>query len=255
LFQKLIFDFFEIATNVSIMLLNTINKQIIVFSDGPKIEEIEIDLPIKVDGYTFNPSLFRKNNAKNYLAYSKEILKKCVNKPVSLEVISDTPQEMVEQALKLGALKNNVYVKIPIVFTNGDSTKRVIKSLIEQKINLNITAIFTLDQIKNIISEIKDTKTILSVFIGRVFDSGVDGQKHMTEINKFIHNNSNCQSLWASTRMPYDIIKAINSKTDIITMQVDQIKKLNNFNKNLNEYSKETVAQFYKDAHESGYYF
>lgn len=237
------------------MLLDNINKQIIVFSDGPRIEEIEINLPIKIDGYTFNPSLFRKNNAENYLSYSKEILKKCGNKPVSLEVISDTPQEMIEQALKLGALKDNVYVKIPIVFTNGASTKEVIKSLISQNIKLNITAIFTLDQIKEIIFEIKDTKTILSVFIGRVFDSGINGQKHMAEINNFIHDNSICQSLWASTRMPYDVIKAIDTKTDIITMQIDQIKKLNKFNKDLNEYSKETVSQFYSDAQDSGYHF
>lgn len=237
------------------MLLSDINKKITVYCDGPKIEEIDTKLPLIIDGYTFNPSLFRKNGAEDYLSYCKDILDKCENKPVSLEVISDTPEEMIEQALKLGALKDNVYVKIPIVFTNGFSTKEVVKSLISQNIKLNITAIFTLDQIKGIISEIKDTKTILSVFIGRVFDSGIDGQKHMAEINNFIHNNSNCQSLWASTRMPYDVLKAIDTKTDIITMQIDQIKKLKNFNKDLNEYSKETVSQFYSDAKDSGYHF
>ncbi len=237
------------------MLLKDINDKIIVFSDGPKIEEIETDLPLKIDGYTFNPSLFRKNNAEDYLSYSKEILQKCGNKPVSLEVISDTAKEMVEQGFKLGSLKDNVYVKIPIVFRNGESTKEVITELISQNIKLNITAIFTLDQVKHIIEEIKNSKTILSVFIGRVFDTGVDGEKHMRVINNFIHENSSCQSLWASTRMSYDIIRAIETESDIITMQVDQIKKLNKFNKNLNEYSKETVSQFFNDANASGYKF
>jgi len=237
------------------MLLNKINTKITVFADGPKIDEIGINLPVEIDGYTFNPSLFRKNNAEDYLAYSNEILRKCKNKPVSLEVISDTSQEMIEQALKLGKLSDNVYAKVPIVFTDGNSTKEVIKSLVNQNIKLNITAIFTLDQIKNIIPIIKDTKTILSVFVGRIFDAGVDGQEHMREINNFIHDNSSCQSLWASTRMPFDIIKAIDTKTDIITMQIDQIKKINKFNKDLNDCSKETVSQFYSDAQESDYNF
>lgn len=237
------------------MLLSDINKKITVYCDGPKIEEIDTKLPLIIDGYTFNPSLFRKNGAEDYLSYCKDILDKCENKPVSLEVISDTEEKMIKQGLKLGSLKENVYVKIPIIFTNGNTTKNVIKSLIQQDIKLNITAIFSLDQIMNVIDDIKDTKTILSVFIGRVFDSGIDGNKHMIEINNFIHNNSNCQSLWASTRMSYDVIRAIETKSNIITMQVDQIKKLETFNKDLIEYSKETVNQFYKDANASGYKF
>tara|TARA_A100001011_G_C14320195_1_gene850168 strand:+ start:4044 stop:4757 length:714 start_codon:yes stop_codon:yes gene_type:complete len=237
------------------MNLDKINDHITVFSDGPKIDEINENLPVRIDGYTFNPSLFKKNNAKDYLEYSKEILKKCGDKPVSLEVISDTPKEMVDQALKLGKLKENVYVKIPIVFTNGQSTKNVIKLLINQNVKLNITAIFTLTQVKGIIEDIKNSKTILSIFVGRIFDAGLDGKQHISEINEFIHNNSSCQSLWASTRMPFDIIKAIETKTDIITMQVEQLKKLNNFNKSLLEYSKDTVTKFYKDARDSGYHF
>ena len=237
------------------MLLSNINKNITIYCDGPKIDEIETKLPIDIDGYTFNPSLFRKNKAEDYISYCKDILAKCENKPVSLEVISDSEEKMIEQGLKLGSLNENVYVKIPIIFTNGNSTKSVIKSLIQQKIKLNITAIFTLNQIMHIMNDIKDTKTILSIFIGRVFDSGVDGSIHMTEINNFIHNNSDCKSLWASTRMSYDIIRAIETKSDIITMQIDQIKKLNMFNKDLNEYSRETVNQFFKDANASGYKF
>ena len=129
------------------MLLSDINKKITVYCDVPKIEEIDTKLPLIIDGYTFNPSLFRKNGAEDYLSYCKDILDKCENKPVSLEVISDTEEKMIKQGLKLGSLKENVYVKIPIVFTNGNTTKNVIKSLIQQDIKLNITAIFSLDQI------------------------------------------------------------------------------------------------------------
>ena len=236
-------------------MIDELNKKIIVFSDGPKIDEINLKLPIEIDGYTFNPSLFRKNNAKDYLAYSKEILEKCEDKPVSLEVISDTQDDMIRQGIILGGLKENVYVKIPIVFSNGKSTKEVIKELVKQNIKLNITAIFTLDQIKEIINEIKDTNTILSIFVGRIFDSGIDGEKTIEEINSFIKNNSKCKSLWASTRMTYDIFKAIKTKTDIITMPIDQINKLSKFGKKLDMYSVETVKQFYEDALKSGFKF
>ena len=229
-------------------MISKLYKKITVFCDGPKLDEIDIKLPIDIDGYTFNPSLFRKNNAKDYLAYSKEILRKCETKPVSLEVISDTQDEMIRQGMILGKLKENVYVKVPIVFSNGKSTKEVIKKLVKQNIKLNITAIFTLDQIKEIINEIKDTNTILSIFVGRIFDSGIDGEKAIEEMNYFIKNNSKCKSLWASTRMPYDIIKAIKTKTDIITMPIEQINKLSKFGKKQDIYSIETVKQFYEDA-------
>ena len=97
-------------------------------------------------------------------------------------------------------------------------------------------------------SSIRDTKTILSIFAGRIYDSGIDAQENMKEINKFVHQNSECQSLWASTRMSFDYISAINTNTDIITMQLSQIKKLSGFGKNLSEYSRETVQQFFNDA-------
>lgn len=237
------------------MKLNEINKSITVFSDGPNIDEIDMKLPINIDGYTFNPSLFKNNKADDYLIYSKKILEKCDKKPVSLEVISDTENEMIEQGIKLSNLKDNVYVKIPIVYTNGESTKNVISKLVDKQIKLNITAIFTLEQIKNILPVIKDTETILSVFVGRIYDSGFNGKKIISEINNYIHENSKCKSLWASTRMTYDIVRAIETKTDIITMQVGQIKKFDKFEKDLLEYSKETVKQFYNDAKNSGYDF
>lgn len=231
------------------------SNKIKLFLDGPKIDEIEKNYEIEIDGYTFNPSLFKKNGAKDYLNYCQEILKMCNNKPVSFEVIADDESNMVRQGIKLSQLSDSVYVKVPIVFTNGKSTLNVIKKLSGEGIKLNITAIFLIEQIKSILQEIKKTKSILSIFAGRLYDSGIDAKIKMGEINKFVHDNSDCETLWASTRMVYDYRQALNVGTDIITMQVDHLKKMKLFNLDATDYSIKTVKQFYEDAVDSGFKF
>tara|TARA_X000000950_G_C13731634_1_gene584528 strand:- start:120 stop:821 length:702 start_codon:yes stop_codon:yes gene_type:complete len=229
------------------------DKLIDLYADGVKASEFNLDYGIEIDGYTFNPSIFKKHGAKDYLEYSKDILSQCSDKPVSLEVIADDEDNMIKQAKKLGSLGDNVFVKIPIVFTDAKSTEKVIMKLVSENIKMNITAIFTLNQIQNILKSIKDTKTILSVFAGRIFDTGKDAFEIMKEINNIVHNESKCRTLWASPRMSYDYINAIKSKTDIITMQPNQIAKLSLFKKDLNQYSVETVKQFFDDANSSGF--
>ena len=230
-------------------------KKIELYADGLTIEEFESDNAIEIDGYTFNPSIFKKNGAKDYIDYSKQIISKCNTKPLSLEVIADTETEMINQAMILSNLSKNVYVKIPITYTNRKYTSNVISSLVKSNVKLNITAIFTLDQIKEILPIVKDTENILSVFAGRIFDCGQDANFIMNEICKFVKSSSTCKVLWASPRMTYDYINAINSGCDIITMQLSQIKKLEMFGKNLSDYSLETVKQFHQDASSSGYKF
>ena len=139
-----------------------------LYADGPNIEEINKDFGIKIDGFTFNPSLFKKNGAKDYLDYCKKILIECSPKPVSFEVFADDEKAMISQAEVLNKLGKNVYVKIPISYTNGQSTLNVIQNLVNQNIKLNITAIFLLDQIKEIIKVVKDSEAILSIFAGRI---------------------------------------------------------------------------------------
>ena len=230
-------------------------NRIKLFLDGPKIDEINQKYEIDIDGYTFNPSLFKKNGAKDYLNYCNEILKTCKNKPVSLEVIADDEENMLKQGRKLSQLSDNVYVKIPIVFTNGKSTLNVIKKLSQEGIKLNITAIFLIEQIELILKDIKETKTILSIFAGRLYDSGIDAKVKMNEMNKYVHENSNCQTLWASTRMVFDYIQAAEINTDIITMQIDHLKKMELFKLDPMDYSIKTVKQFFDDATESGFKF
>ena len=228
-------------------------KKIDLYADGLKINEFDENFGLDIDGYTFNPSIFKNHGASNYLDYGKKKIKKSKNKPISLEVFADNDKEMIGQAQILHNLGKNVFVKIPITFTNGDYTLKVLDYLVQNKIKINLTAIFTIQQIERVISTLKDTNTILSIFAGRIYDSGQDAFKIMYEISKFVKNKSKCKVLWASPRMPYDYISAINSGADIITMQGSQIKKLKLFGKDLNEFSLETVKQFHNDAKSSGF--
>ena len=168
-------------------------------------------------------------------------------------MFADDEENMVRQGKLLNSLGKNIFVKIPIVYTNGESTLNVIKTLVDEGIKLNITAIFLLDQIQKILPTIKNTSTILSIFAGRLYDSGIDAKEKMVEINNYVHQNSSCLTLWASTRMAYDYVTANNIQTDIITMQIEHIKKLSLIGTNPQEYSIKTVKQFYQDAQTSGF--
>ena len=170
-----------------------------------------------------------------------------------LNEFGDDEKSMYKQALILSSLSKNIYVKIPITFTNGKTTKNLLKKLVQKKIQLNITAIFTLKQIKTILPVVKNTNSILSIFAGRIYDCGFDAFREMKIINNYIKKNSKCKSLWASCRMPFDIVSAINSKTDIITMGIPMIKKITNFKLSKEKYSKLTVMQFFLDAKKSKY--
>ena len=229
------------------------NKKIKLFADGLKIDQFDLDFGIEIDGYTFNPSIFKNHGAKDYLHYSKKLVAKAKNKPISLEVFADSKEEMLEQANVLNDLGENIYVKIPITYTDQKYTTDVLEIMVKNKIKINLTAIFTFNQIKKVLPILKNTKTILSVFAGRIYDSGIDESEMMKEICDYVNNSSDCEVLWASPRMPYDYISASNVGAKIITMQPEQIKKMKLFGKNLDEYSLETVKQFFDDANSSGF--
>ena len=227
-------------------------KKIKLFADGPTLDEIKKFKDI--DGYTFNPSLFKKLNVKNYIEFTNKILELINDKSISIEVLGDDEITCYDQAKKLSALSKCISVKIPITYTNGKLTNKLINKLVKENIKLNITAIFTLQQIKEIIDIVKNTDTILSVFAGRLFDIGIDANDKVKEISKFTHDHSNCKILWASCRQAYDYINAIKSNADIITMGTSTIKKLKLLNSKTPEaYSIETVKNFYEDAKNSGF--
>jgi transaldolase len=221
-----------------------------LYADGPTFEEIE---KLKVDGYTFNPSLYKKLGAKNYIEFSKDILKKIPKKPISIEVIGDNYNECLREAKIINKLSENIWVKIPITFTNGSSTAKLISSLVEEGIKLNITAIFAIEQVKKILPILKNSNSILSIFSGRIYDIGLDASQKFLEMSDLIHDNSNCKSLWASCRMTYDYITAKNCSADIITMSPSLIDKMKLFKKDPLDYSKETVIGFYEDSMKAGF--
>jgi len=227
--------------------------EVSVYLDGPSLEQIlEID-PNVIKGFTFNPTLFRNAEVLDYLGHCQKILKTCGKLPVSLEVIADDQEGMIRQAKILAGLGPNVFVKIPITFTNGVSTREVVKNLVAEDIKLNITAVFTMSQVESVLPGLGKSRSIISVFAGRLFDIGIDAVEATRTIVERVHSESNCMVLWASPRMVYDFKNASSAGCDIITMAPNLINKLNLFNKSSEEYSLDTVKMFHSDAVASGY--
>lgn len=230
-------------------------KKISIFADGADIDSIKNSLKNKIiSGFTTNPTLMRKSRIRDYEKFSKIAAKLVYPKSISLEVFSDDLNEMYKQAKIISSWRGNIFVKIPIVNTKGISTNKIIKKLSDERVNLNITAIFTLKQINSVMKMLnKKSNTILSIFAGRIADSGRDPKIIIKNSVRICKKYKNIKILWASTREPYNIVEAANSGCHIITASDDIISKIKNFNKDLNIYSKETVQMFYNDAKSSGY--
>jgi len=207
-----------------------------------------------VKGFTTNPSLMKKAGAKNYKTYSKEILKICPNKPVSLEVFADDHTNMRIQALKINTWGKNVYVKIPVSNSKGVFMGKLIKELNNLNIKLNITAVYSSVQTKKILSLLnKKSKVIISIFAGRAGDTGKDP---IPEFKRSIHlakKFNNVEILWASVREPYNFTQAKQLGCHIITVPPSTIVKIENFGKSFDKLTKETVKAFYSDAKSAGF--
>ena len=204
-----------------------------------------------VKGFTTNPSLMRKVGAKNYINYSKEILK-ITKKPVSFEVFADDIVNMISQGNKISKWGNNVYVKVPVTNSKGKFMGKVIKTLNKNKIKLNITAVYTYAQTKKILKNInKNTKVIISIFAGRMADTGKDPIPQIKKSLKISKKYKNVEILWASTREPYNYMQAKNLGCQIITVPPSIILKIENFGKSFNELTKDTVKGFLSDSKKS----
>ena len=205
-----------------------------------------------VNGFTTNPSLMRLAGAKNYKNYSLKILKICKKKPISFEVFADEPKEMLKQAYKINSWGKNVYVKIPVVNSKGIFMGSVIKELSDRGIKLNITAVYTFEQTKNIFKNLnKKTKSIISIFAGRMADKGKDPLPIFKKSITLTKKNKNIEILWASTREAYNFTQAKQLKCNIITMPPKIINQINAFGKSFNSMTVETVKGFLKDSKKS----
>ena len=221
-----------------------------IYADGSDLAKM-IQSRNVVSGFTTNPTLMRKAGITNYENFAKTILQQISDVPISFEVIADEIQEMERQAQKLASFGNNVYVKIPITNTAGVSTNQLIKSLLNQHIKVNVTAVLTIDQIRDILKYMYDsTQAILSIFAGRIADTGVDPKPIIKEALELA--SPNVEILWASCREIYNVYEAKAIGCHIITVPYDLIDKLSLHNKDLTAYSLETVNMFYNDAKNSG---
>ena len=202
-----------------------------------------------VKGFTTNPSLMRLAGAKNYKDYSKKILKICKNKPISFEVFSDDLNSMINQAYLINSWGKNVYVKIPVVNSRGKFTGKVIKELSNEGVKLNITAVYTFEQVKKIYKLLnKNTKSIISIFAGRMSDTGKDPIPVFKSSLNLTKKNKNIMILWASTREAYNYTQAKDCGCHIITMPPKIIEKISKFGKSFKSLTIDTVKTFYQDA-------
>jgi len=205
-----------------------------------------------VKGFTTNPSLMRKAGAKDYRSYSKQLLKACPNKPISLEVFADDLNSMIDQGIKISNWGRNVYVKVPVVNSKNQFTGKVIKKLNAQNIKLNITAVYTARQTEKILKKInKKTKVIISIFAGRASDTGKDPVPEFIKSIKMARGFKNVEILWASVREPYNYIQANQLGCHIITIPPSIIDKIQNFGKSFNQLTTETVKAFLTDSRKS----
>jgi transaldolase len=205
-----------------------------------------------VDGFTTNPSLMRLAGAKNYKDYCLKILKICKQKPISFEVFADNSKDMLRQAYEINSWGKNVYVKIPVVNSKGIFTGSVIKELSDKGIKLNITAVYTFEQTKKIYKKLnKKTKSIISIFAGRMADKGKDPLPIFKRSISLTKKNRNIDILWASTREAYNYIQAKQINCNIITMPPKVINQISRFGKSFNAMTKETVKGFLKDSRKS----
>ena len=224
-----------------------------IFCDIAELSQIKKFSKKKiVKGFTTNPSLMRSAGAKDYEMYSKKILKICGKKPVSLEVFADDYVNMKKQALKIKNWGKNIYVKIPVTNSKGIFMGKIINELNDQKIKLNITAVYNYRQTIKILKSInKETKVIISIFAGRAGDTGKDPIPEFKKSISLAKKFKNVEILWASVREPYNYLQARQLGCHIITVPPAIISKIEKFGKSYEQLTKETVKAFLVDSKKS----
>ena len=233
--------------------MNDLNIKI--YADGANVDEIiKMDRENSVDGFTTNPTLMLKAGVSDYLGFAKEVLSGVKEKSISFEVFSDDLNDMYRQALILRDLGENVWVKIPVSNTQGIMTYDLINKLSFEGVKVNVTAIFTKQQIQQVYDALNpDISSIISIFAGRIANAGIDPEPTMKFASDLSKENELIETLWASSREVFNIIQAIRTNTNIITLAPSLINGSKEIGKDLDQYSLETVKMFYNDAKKSGF--
>ena len=226
-----------------------------IFADGAdKTGMLEMHSKPFIKGLTTNPTLMKKAGITDYRAFCKDILASIKDKPLSFEVFSDDFSEMERQALEIASWGENVYVKIPVTNTKQETCYALVKKLASQKVKLNVTALMTLDQVSNVVASLDpNVPSYVSVFAGRVADTGRDPLPMMAKAVDILKTAPASELIWASPRELLNIFQADDIGCHVITVTNDILKKLSLVGYDLDQYSLDTVKMFYKDAVDAGF--
>lgn len=227
-----------------------------IFADGADVAGmLEMYRNPLIRGFTTNPTLMRKAGVRNYEAFARQILKAIPDRPISLEVLADDFAEMGKQARVIASWASNVFVKIPITNTRGESAVGIIERLSHEGIQLNVTALLTLDQVRKVAAALAGgAAASVSIFAGRIADTGLDPVPVMAEAVEILRSTPQIELIWASPRELLNVFHAQEAGCDIITATPDILAKLAFVGKDLDEYSLETVQMFHRDATQSGFH-
>ena len=226
-----------------------------IFADGADVKGmVEMYAKPFIKGFTTNPTLMRKAGISDYRAFAKEVIAAIPDRPISFEVFSDDFAEMERQANEIASWGGSVNVKIPVTNTKAEPSYELIGRLAKAGIKLNITAVFTLEQVREVVARL-DAKTpaFVSVFAGRIADTGRDPMPLMAEARAIVHTLPHAELIWASPRELLNIFHAEAVGCDIITVTNDVLAKLSNVGKDLGQFSLETVKMFRDDAVKAGF--
>lgn len=226
-----------------------------IFADGADVKGmLEMYGKPYIKGFTTNPTLMRKAGITDYRAFSREVLSVIPDRPISFEVFSDDFAEMERQAKEIASWGPNVNVKIPVTNTRGEPSYGLVRTLARAGIKLNVTAVFTLEQVRDVVASLSpDTPAYVSVFAGRIADTGRDPMPLMAAARELVHLLPKAELIWASPRELLNVFHAEAVGCDIITVTNDVLAKLSNVGKDLTRFSLETVEMFRNDAIKAGF--
>jgi transaldolase len=226
-----------------------------IFADGAEKDGIiELAADPRIAGFTTNPTLMRKAGVTDYEFFARDLLESIADRPISFEVFSDEFDEMERQAQKIASWGDNVYVKIPVTNTKGESSGELVRTLSAHGVKLNVTALMTVPQVQRVSADLTDSRSaFVSVFAGRIADAGVDPLPTMRTALDILRERPQLELIWASPREILNVVQADEIGCHIITVTHDLLKKLTFLGKDLDEFSLETVKMFHQDAAAAGY--
>lgn len=234
-------------------MIERINTRI--FADGADLDQIlRLAEEPQIQGFTTNPTLMWKAGLTHYSEFAKRLLESITTKPISFEVFADDADEMRRQAQLIATWGPNVYVKIPVTTTRGESMAPLVRELSESGVQVNVTALFTTAQVELITQAVADgAPSCVSVFAGRIADAGIDPLPIMARSVGILADAPRAQLIWASPREVFNLVQADEVGCHIITMTNDLLAKVKNLGKDLDQFSLETVQMFHRDAAAAGF--